>query len=102
MGEPDVDAMLERMPATALLDWKAFEQVHGPIGIRRLEWYMAQLACILVNLHRGRHDKARKVEDFILFDRPKQKRVEFTGAMEMLEFLKAWSGWTPGEGAKTE
>lgn len=92
MGEPDVDRLLERISGEQLLEWQAWELVNGPLGSRRQDYYLAQLACIQVNMHRARGQKPHQIEDFLLFDRPERRRAEFKGA-EMLEFLKAWSGY---------
>lgn len=60
MGEPDVDRLLERITGEQLLEWQAFELVNGPLGSRRQDYYLAQIACILVNLQEDENSRKYK------------------------------------------
>ena len=65
LGWPSVEWGLERISGRELSEWIAFDAVE-PIGDRRLDLLFAYLMAVTVNLHRGKDDKAAKVEDFLL------------------------------------
>lgn len=41
-----------------------------PIGPLRADWHAAQIVTALANIHRGKHQPARKIKDFLLFSEP--------------------------------
>jgi hypothetical protein len=45
MGEPDPDALAERIPSTLFTEWSAFERVYGPVLVHERVDFMLAVLC---------------------------------------------------------
>jgi len=74
MGEPDVNAMLNRIPFWQFLEWMEFDRTN-PIGPQRGDWQAAAICAAMMNgfAAQMRSKKRFRVKDFLLeFGDPKQ------------------------------
>lgn len=69
------------MPASEIAQWKAYEQVTGPLGTERADLHMAILAAVVANTASRRK---RKPADFL----PKWDRSRQQSWQEQLQIVK--------------
>lgn len=64
-----MDGLLEELTHREFLEWVAYERVEGPLGPGRQDYYLAQIAAVLANVHRdeGKRREPWTVQDFLLF-----------------------------------
>lgn len=66
LGFPDVDIMLDQMPAEMLSEWLAYYQLE-PFGILAEDTISAHWKAIYVNSNRNKGTRAKKVTQFLTF-----------------------------------
>lgn len=74
MREPDVNALLDRIPFWQFLEWKEYDAI-DPIGGQRGDWQAASICCAFMNgiAVLARSKKRFRVKDFLLeFGDPKE------------------------------
>ena len=70
--------LLERVSSRELSEWQAFDRLE-PVGETRLVYQLALLAAMMGNALRGKGEKARGVEEFVLrFGEQGEERQEMT------------------------
>lgn len=73
MGEPDVNAMLDRIPFWQLVEWEEYDRT-SPIGLQRGDYQAASICAAVMNgfAVMARSRKRFRVKDFLLeFGDPK-------------------------------
>jgi hypothetical protein len=60
-----VAEMLERISASELTDWLAYERIAGPLGPERGDVQAAVIASTIANVNRGKRGKIFKPKDFM-------------------------------------
>lgn len=66
-----VAELLASCPAQELTDWRAYEQIAGPLGAERADVRTGIIAATIANVNRGKRGRAFKPKDFIIeWDRP--------------------------------
>ncbi|MFG1873394.1 DUF4035 domain-containing protein [Sphaerisporangium sp. NPDC049003] len=61
-----VERLLREISSRELSEWMVYEQLAGPLGDRRGDYQAAQITAALINVHRGRAQKARSPDDVVL------------------------------------
>lgn len=73
MGEWNVDKILHTLTAKQFRGWEHFHEL-SPFGDYRADLRIATVTQMLYNINRGKGEKARPLEDFLLkFDGAKKK-----------------------------
>ena len=68
--------ILQDMPATELLNWKAMYQI-DPFGTFRDNLHTGMIASTVYNMQRGKNSRPMKATDFLIKDK-NQRRAEET------------------------
>jgi tRNA uridine 5-carbamoylmethylation protein Kti12 len=79
--------MLRRLTARQFINWEIYDAIE-PFGQLREDYRTAQIVSLLYNVNRGKHDKAKSVEDFLLkFEEPQPKQTW----QEQLTYMKIFA-----------
>lgn len=73
------------MPMPEIMQWRAYAAVH-PIGPKRDDWRIAQLAALYFNAHRSKDHPPAKVSEF-MWQPPGEERDDDADAEALLSFL---------------
>ncbi|PIB03927.1 hypothetical protein B1C81_35360 [Streptomyces sp. HG99] len=67
--------LLARISSSELAEWRAFEQLTGPLGGARGDVQAALIASVIAGANRGKGQRAPKVSDFMpRWDRTKVRK----------------------------
>lgn len=61
-----VGRLLKEISSRELTEWMAYEHISGPLGPRRGDYQAAQVTATLININRGKAQKARSVDEVVL------------------------------------
>ncbi|MFD9905638.1 DUF4035 domain-containing protein [Streptomyces sp. NPDC059063] len=65
LGARSVRHLLADIGAAELAEWRAYEQISGPLGGARGDYNAAVVAAAIVAVNRGKNQKAPPLADFI-------------------------------------
>lgn len=75
-GIPSVRHLLAAVTAAELAEWRAYEQIAGPLGGARGDVNAALIASVIASTNRGKGQRAPTVADFMpRWDRIKVKKT---------------------------
>lgn len=60
-----VRELLARMGSAELAEWRAYEQITGPLGGARGDVQAALVASVIASANRGKNQRAPKLSDFM-------------------------------------
>ncbi len=84
-----VGELLERIDSRELTEWEAYERVAGPVGDERLDHLFAMLQATIVNVNRGKNQKASESAQFLPnWGIAKPASTEPMSGYDMLEAVK--------------
>ena len=75
-----------RISSAEFAEWLAFQSIYGPIGPSRGDYHAAQVESTLVNVWRGKGQKAVKLSDCLLRWGRKAKQT----STQMFALVKDW------------
>ena len=85
LGMPVAEAQ-RRVSSAEFVEWLAFQTIYGPLGPNRGDYHAAQLESSMVNIWRGKSQRAVGLGECLLQWGKKKKQT----AREMITIAKDW------------
>lgn len=93
-----VGQLLRSISSAELTEWRAWEQIHGPLGSERADYLAASISRINAEIHRNTKERRQpfRVEEFLPFSIPGSESTDSPGTVTAENGMDGFIAWAKG------